>query len=84
MTPITGEIVTGAPADAVFGFAADQRNEPGLQPAHGAIREGHAGAAAVVMGRPVHLAAAAVGTGPRPGGRTAAVLVLPEVTAHYL
>jgi hypothetical protein len=28
MTRITGETVTGAPADVVFGFAADQRNEP--------------------------------------------------------
>ena len=28
MTPITGEIVTGAPADVVSGFAAGQRNEP--------------------------------------------------------
>ena len=32
MTRITGEIVTGAPANAVFGFAADQRNEPAYNP----------------------------------------------------
>ena len=39
MTRITGEIVTGAPADVVFGFVAGLRNEPGLQPVHGAIRK---------------------------------------------
>ena len=32
MTPITGEIVTGAPADVVFDFVADQRNEPAYNP----------------------------------------------------
>ncbi len=28
MARITGEIVIDAPADVVFGFVADQRNEP--------------------------------------------------------
>ena len=42
MTRITGEIVIDAPADVVFDFVADQRTAP--QPAHGAIREGRAGA----------------------------------------
>ena len=32
MTRITGEIVTGAPADVVFGFVADRRNEPACNP----------------------------------------------------
>ena len=32
ITRITGEIVTGAPAEVVFGFAADQRNEPACNP----------------------------------------------------
>ena len=34
MTRITGEIVTGAPADVVSGFVAGQRNEPACNP-HG-------------------------------------------------
>jgi len=32
MTRITGEIVIEAPADAVFDFVADQRNEPAYNP----------------------------------------------------
>ena len=32
MTRITGEIVTGAPADVVSGFVAGQRNEPACNP----------------------------------------------------
>jgi len=32
MTRITGEIVIGAPADVVFDFVADQRNEPAYNP----------------------------------------------------
>jgi hypothetical protein len=32
MTRITGQIVIGAPADAVFDFVADQRNEPAYNP----------------------------------------------------
>ena len=32
MTRITGEIVIGAPAEVVFGSAADQRNEPACNP----------------------------------------------------
>ncbi len=32
MTRITGEIVTGAPADVVSGFVAGQRNEPAGNP----------------------------------------------------
>ena len=32
MTRITGEIVTGAPADVVFGFVAGRRNEPTCNP----------------------------------------------------
>ena len=32
MTRITGEIVIDAPADVVFGFVADQRNEPAYNP----------------------------------------------------
>ena len=32
MTKITGEIVIDAPADVVFDFAADQRNEPAYNP----------------------------------------------------
>ena len=32
MTRITGEIVIDAPADVVFDFAADQRNEPAYNP----------------------------------------------------
>ena len=32
MTRITGEIVTGAPANVVFGFAAGQRDEPAYNP----------------------------------------------------
>ena len=42
MTKITGEIVIGAPAEVVFDFVAD-RERAGVQPAHGAIGEGHAG-----------------------------------------
>ena len=129
MTRITGEIVIDAPADVVFDFAADHRNEPAYNPHmvrsvkvtpgpvgkgtqfHSAVRSSgrlaemdieYTGfqrpswlasttrmaqaefsgtltfepgwgwrAAAVGMGRPVRLAAAAAGTGPRPGGRTA-------------
>jgi Polyketide cyclase / dehydrase and lipid transport len=32
MTRITGEIVIGAPAEVVFDFVADQRNEPAYNP----------------------------------------------------
>jgi len=32
MTRITGEIIIGAPADVVFDFVADQRNEPAYNP----------------------------------------------------
>jgi hypothetical protein len=32
MTRITGEIVTGAPADVVSGFVAGQRNGPACNP----------------------------------------------------
>ena len=32
MTRITGEIVIDAPADVVFDFVADQRNEPAYNP----------------------------------------------------
>jgi hypothetical protein len=32
MAKIAGEIVIGRPAEAVFGFAADQRNEPRYSP----------------------------------------------------
>ena len=32
MARIVGEIITGGPAEAVFGFEADQRNEPRYNP----------------------------------------------------
>jgi hypothetical protein len=32
MTRITGEIIIDAPADVVFDFVADQRNEPAYNP----------------------------------------------------
>jgi hypothetical protein len=32
MTSFTGEIIIGAPADVVFDFVADQRNEPAYNP----------------------------------------------------
>jgi len=41
VTTVTSEIAIAAPADVVFGFVADQRNEPAYNPHIGAIREGH-------------------------------------------
>lgn len=38
MARIEGEIVIARPVEAVFDFVADERKEPGFQPAHGPRR----------------------------------------------